>query len=121
MKKERKEPLIFINHILESISLIEDFSKGLTKEKMIDDKLRQNAIIRQIEIVGEAVKNLPKDFVAEHPAVNWKDIAGMRDKIIHQYFDINFDIVWGVLKEDIPTLKGQIKKILEKSPLLSKI
>lgn len=110
----KKDPTIFIKHIMESINLIEDFSKSLGKEKLAGDKLRQSAIIRQIEIIGEAIKNMPKDFIIKYPNIPWKDIVGMRDKIIHQYFDIDLDIVWDVLKQDIPKLKEQIQNILKK-------
>jgi len=106
-----KDIKIFIDHIIECIKLIEDFAKGLTKDKLVKDKLKQSAIIRQIEIIGEAVKNLPKEFIEKHKDIPWKDIIGMRDKVIHQYFDIDIDIVWNVLKEDIPELKRKIKNI----------
>ena len=86
-----KEPLVFIEHILESINRIESFSKGLNREKFSKNELKQSAIIRQLEIIGEAVKNLPTSFVNKYPFIPWKEIAGTRDKVIHEYFGINFD------------------------------
>ena len=109
-----KDPVIYITHIIESINLTENFSKGLTKEKLEKDKLKQSAIIRQIEIIGEAVKNLPKELIEKYKDIPWKDIIGMRDKIIHQYFDIDINIVWDVLQQDLPELKKKIKEILKK-------
>ena len=109
----KKDPLIFITHIIESIDLIGDFAKGLTKEKLADNKLKQSAIIRQIEIIGEAAKNLPTEFIEKYKDIPWKDIIGMRDKIIHQYFDIDINIVWNVLEVNLPDLKKKIKKILK--------
>ncbi len=110
----KKDPLIFINHILESIANIENFSKGITKDELPKSVLKQYAIVRAIEIIGEAVKNIPKDFTSKYSEIPWKKIAGMRDKIIHQYFDIDFNLVWLVLEDDLPDLKKKIKRILEK-------
>lgn len=108
-----KEPKVFINHILENIKDIESFSKGLSKDKFIKNKLRQNAIIRGIEIIGEAVKNLSSDFTAKYPNIEWNKIAGARDKIIHHYFGIDLDLVWESVENKIPKLKKEIIKILE--------
>ena len=109
----KKEPLIFIKHIMESIENIESFSKGLSKNKFEKDRLKQSAIIREIEIIGEAVKNLPIEFTVKYPYVEWSKIAGTRDKIIHHYFGIDLDIIWDIIKHDLPDLKKEIKKILE--------
>ena len=108
MNRDKK---LFIEDILESIKNIESFSKGTTKNKLLKDKLKQIAIIRQIEIIGEAVKNLPIDFITKYPEVPWRYIAGMRDVITHSYFKLDLDKVWGVIKVDLPTLKQQIQKI----------
>jgi len=109
----KKEPLIFVKHILESIGNIESFSQGLSKSKFEKDRLRQSAIIREIEIIGEAVKNLPIDFTVKYPYVEWSKIAGTRDKIIHHYFGIDVDVIWDIVKYDLPDLKKKIKKILD--------
>ena len=109
----KKEPLIFIKHILESIKNIESFSQGLSKNKFEKDRLKQSAIIREIEIIGEAVKNLPIEFTVKYPYVEWSKIAGTRDKIIHHYFGIDSDIIWDIIKHDLPDLKKEIKKIQE--------
>ena len=108
-----KGPKIFIEHILESISLIESFSKGLKKSDFLKNKLKQNAIIRQIEIMGEAVKNIPEPFKVKYPSVEWKKIAGVRDKLIHHYFGVDIDTVWDILEHDLPNLKKDIEKILK--------
>jgi uncharacterized protein with HEPN domain len=108
-----KDPLIFINHIMESIKNIESFSEGLTKEKLIKDKLRQSAIVRQIEIMGEAVKNIPIEFTNKYPEISWSEIIRTRDKIIHHYFGVDLNIIWDIIKKDLPDLKKKLKKILE--------
>ena len=110
----KKEPLVFIEHILESIKNIENFSQRLSKSKFARDRLRQSAIIREIEIIGEAVKNLPFDFTKKYSNIPWKGIAGMRDKITHHYFGLDLDTIWDIIKEDIPRLKKDIQNILDK-------
>ena len=107
----KKEPLIFIQHILENISNIENFSEGLSESKFIGDKLRQNAIVRQIEIMGEAVKNIPDSLKKKHANIPWKEIVGTRDKMIHHYFGVDLEVVWDIVRKDIPKLKVQIKEI----------
>ncbi len=114
----KKDPLVFIEHILIEIKKIEESIKGITKEKFDSDINIQDATVRRIEIIGEAAKNLPKDFKDKYPSIPWKDIIGMRDKIIHHYFGINLDTIWKVVQEDIPKLKEnilKIKKELEKN------
>ncbi len=107
----KKEPKIFIQHVLERIERIERFSVGLSKETFIEDELKNSAIIRQPEIIGEAVKNLPLAFTEKYPLVSWKEIAGTRDKIIHRYFGVDLKVVWRILEKDLPILKEQIQKI----------
>jgi|SRR3989338_334064 len=107
----KRDLILFIQDILESIEKIKSFSKSLTKEKLLSDDLHQSAIVRQIEIIGEAVKNLPDFFREKYKNVPWIEIAGMRDIIIHGYFRIDLDAVWKVIKDDLPNLKQKIIKI----------
>ena len=100
--------------IFKSIENIENFSKGISEKSFMNDELRQSAIVRQIEIIWEAIKNLPEDFRKKYPKIKWKEIAGTRDIIIHAYFGIDFEKVWEVVKKDLPVLKKNIKDILDK-------
>lgn len=109
-----KDPIIFIRHIMDSIKNINEFSRKLSKDKFMKERMRQNAIIRELEIIGEAVKNTPLNFRKKYPSIEWVKIAGLRDKIIHQYFGVDLEIIWRVVKEDIPELEGEIIKILKK-------
>jgi len=110
----RKDPLIFIKHILESIDKIEAFSKNLSKKTLSKNELKQYAIIRAIEVIGESVKNLPDSLKNKYPNVPWKEIAGTRDKMIHHYFGVDLNIVWDIVSKEIPKLKEDIKDILKK-------
>lgn len=107
-----KDPKIFLRHIIESIEWIEAYSKNLTKEDFFKSQQVQDALIRRVEIIGEAVKNLPGDFKEKHPSIPWQEIAGMRDVLIHEYFGVALNQVWVVISEDVPRLKQYISKIL---------
>jgi len=110
----KKEALVFIKHILESINRIESFIKGVSEESFMNNEEKQSAVVRQLEIIGEAVKNIPLSFRKKYHHTPWSKIAGMRDKLMHHYFGVNLKIVWKVVKDDIPGLKENIKEILEK-------
>jgi len=109
----KKNDLVFIEHILDSINAIEDFCKGINREEITSNRLKQSAIVREIEIIGEAVKNISQGLKDKHKEIEWIKIAGTRDKMIHHYFGVNPDIIWGVIKEDLPVLKNQIIRIKE--------
>lgn len=104
----KKDPKILLGHILESIGEIEKYKKHATKEKFSKMTMMQDAIIRRIEIIGEAIKKLPLDFRKKHSKIAWAEIAGMRDILIHDYFGVNINIVWKTIQKDIPALKNQI-------------
>lgn len=107
-----KNPKIFLEHIVESIDLIQGYIADLKFEEFIKLKETQDAIVRRLEIIGEAAKNLPKDFKEKHSEINWKEIVGMRDKIIHEYYDVDLKIVWDTIKGDLPAFMVKIKNLL---------
>jgi len=109
-----KNVTIFLEHMVESINDIESFSRGVSKEELGKNREKLNAIVRSIEIIGEAAKNIPISFKKEHPKVSWKEIVGARDVLIHHYFGIDLNILWEIIKKDIPILKKQIIEIKEK-------
>jgi uncharacterized protein with HEPN domain len=105
----------YLKHILDAISDIKRFMKGLTKEEFFGNKEKQYAVLRALEIIGEATKNLSKEMKAERAEIQWSDIAGMRDKLIHQYFGVNLDLVWETVKKNLPELENQISEMLRKT------
>jgi uncharacterized protein with HEPN domain len=109
----KKDPGIFIGHILDSIEIIEGYSEGMTEVDLMKLVDLQDKIIRRIEIIGEAVKNLPDDLKKAHHEIPWRDIAGMRDIVVHQYFGVDLEFVWHVVTKDIPELKPKLLKIQE--------
>jgi len=109
----KKDPKIFLSHILENIELIEKDMSGVSKNDFINNKLLQDAIIRRVEVIGEAVKNLPDEFKEIHVNVPWKKIAGTRDFIVHEYFSIDLDLVWEITQKELAGLKKNIVNLLE--------
>jgi uncharacterized protein with HEPN domain len=107
-----EKDLVFLKHILESIERIESYAKNISKEKFTKQIQLQDAIIRRLEIMGEAAKNITLDFKNKHPSLPWSEMIRTRDKVIHGYFGIDLDIVWDVTQKDLPLVKEQIKKIL---------
>jgi len=108
----RKDPDVFIRHIVESIERVEAYTKGLSRGAFLASPQAQDAVMRRLEIIGEAVKNLPKDFTEAHVDVPWQDIAGMRDVLIHEYFGVDAELVWHTVEQDLPTLKKKLTELL---------
>jgi uncharacterized protein with HEPN domain len=106
-----KNDLAYIDHIIDCIRKIQEFSKGLTLKEFSKNELVQDAIIRNIEIIGEASKKISSDTKKTYFEIPWKEITGMRDKLIHDYLGVDTKVVWKTIKEDIPTLKRLLKKI----------
>ena len=109
MKKDE----VYLRHILDAIVDMERFMEGISKTSFVKNREKQYAVIRAFEIIGEATKNLSKDLRKRNAQVPWKTIAGMRDKLIHEYFGVNIDLVWTAVQEKIPQLKKEIKSILK--------
>lgn len=107
MKSDR----IYLEHILEAIGKIENFTHETSRIDFDRNVMIQDAVIRNIEIIGEATKRITKQFTQSHPEIPWQDMAGMRDKLIHDYLDVDIDVVWKTIEVDLPLLKGMISKL----------
>ena len=100
-----KEDKIYLQHVLDSIKNIENFIEDMEEKEFIKNILVQSAVIRQLEIIGEAVKKLSTDLKIRYKNIPWKDIAGLRNKLIHDYFGVDINLVWTICTKDIPELK----------------
>lgn len=107
-----KNYLEYLKHIRDECEYLVDASEGLFYGKFIDDKTLKRAFVRSLEIIGEATKQIPADFKQNYPQVNWKEMAGMRDVLIHSYFGINYNIVWDVVVHYIPPLLENMNEII---------
>ena len=108
MKRDLK---LFLEDIVEQIELIENSVRS--KNRLLKNKDIKDATVRRLEIIGEAAKNIPNSFREKYPKIEWRDIAGTRDRISHAYFDVDLNIVWDIIENNLPKLKKQIKEILE--------
>ena len=102
----------YVQDILESIYDIEKFTEEMDFESFTKDKKTIYAVVRAIEIIGEAAKNIPKSIRGKYSKIPWKKLAGIRDKLIHEYFGVDLEILWEVVKKDIPMLKPLIQNVL---------
>ncbi len=98
--------------ILEAIGKIERYTENMNFEDFSNNELIQDGVIRNLEIIGEAVKNLPDDIKKDYPEVEWRKIAGLRDILIHAYFGVDLEIIWDIVKNKVPELKEMVRKIL---------
>ena len=106
-----KSDLAYVDHILDCIRKIGEFSNGLSLKEFKTNELVQDAIIRNIEVIGEASKKISQDTKLTYYKIPWKEISGMRDKLIHDYLGVDVEVVWKTIKEDIPTLEKLISEI----------
>lgn len=110
----KRDDSFYLRHILDAIARIETYLRNIREDDFYKNSLVQDGVIRQIEIIGEATKSLSGSFRETHSNIPWQDIAGMRDKLIHQYFGVDLETVWLSAKEDIPELKNEVTIIIER-------
>lgn len=109
----KKDETVYLHHILDAIDLIEEYTDGMSENEFLSNSMAHDAVVRQIEIVGEAARNISDEFRLLHSRVPWGKMVGIRKKIIHEYFNVNLSVVWDTVQEDLPALKKIIMSILE--------
>ncbi len=108
-----KNPIIYLNHILNCTNKIIEYTKDLNEKSFLENSLIQDAVIRNLEIIGEATKKINDDFKNKYPEFEWKKMAGMRDKLIHDYIGVDIWAVWRVVEKYIPTYNSLLQEIIE--------
>lgn len=103
---------VYLEDILEAISKISRYTVGQSQEAFSGDERTLDAVVRNLEIIGEAIKKAPGEIRSKHPEVEWKRIAGLRDILIHEYFGIDVDTIWDIVQNKLPVLEKQINQIL---------
>ena len=103
----------YLEDILEAAGAAREFVAGMGKDELAKDRRTRDAVVRNLEIIGEAAKKLPAQTRRDHPEVEWKKIAGLRDILVHDYFGIDMDIVWDIVQNKLPVLVEQVQRILD--------
>ncbi len=104
--------LLYIKDIFQNMQDAEGFTCGMSYEQFLEDKRTFNAVVRSLEVIGEAAKNVPDEIRAKYPMIPWKEMAGMRDKVIHFYFGVDREAVWLAINDRIPAVKPLIEQVL---------
>ena len=110
----KKDWKLFAMDVLEAIEKIEKYVAGLSYKDFMEDSKTKDAVVRNLEIIGEAANQIPKDIQQKYKEVPWSQIIGMRNRLIHGYFVVDYDIVWNIVKNELLDLKVKIKEIMEK-------
>ncbi len=103
---------VYLQDILDAIDKVNGYRSGMTRDEFEADSKTVDAVLRNLEIIGEAVKGVPKSFREAHPGIEWRRIAGLRDVLIHHYYGVNMNIIWDILTNELPRLEKGVRNIL---------
>jgi uncharacterized protein with HEPN domain len=112
MSKKRRDFLLFLEDIMVCIEKLEKYTQGLTFDQFSKNEMAVDAVIRNFEVIGEAVKKIPKELKQKYPDVEWNEATGFRDVLIHDYFGIDLEAVWDTLKKNVPVFKEKLTRVL---------
>lgn len=104
---------VYLEDILQAIDKIQKFTKDMPSHVFLNDEKTHDAVIRNLEVIGEAIKKVPDGIRVKHPQIDWKKIGALRDILIHEYFGIDVEIVWDIVQNKLPVLKSQIQQLLQ--------
>ena len=108
----KKDDTVYLRHILDAIQRIQEYLAGISCDQFLQDHLRQDGVVRQLEIIGEAASNVSDSLQSAHPELPWDKMTGIRNRLIHAYFEVDFFIVWDTVRSDLPPLKQQVEQLL---------
>ncbi len=109
----RRDPVVYVRHMLDHAKEAVEMTRGRTRADLDENRMLNLAVVRLVEIVGESCNRIPKEFRNEHPGIPWREVSGVRVKLAHAYDSIDFDILWDIVQNDLPTLIEQLKILIE--------
>lgn len=111
-----KDPQILLQHILESVDILQAYLAQVDKEEFLSSTEKQDSAERRLQIIGEAIVQLPQEFKDKYPDIAWSKVAGLRNRLVHEYFDIDHGLIWNILDGALPAFEKQIRKLADTMP-----
>jgi len=113
---EKRSSTLLLYDISQSVEKIEEFTRGISFDQLMADERTKDAILRNLQVIGESSKNLPESLIANHPEVDWSGLTGVRDIVTHRYFRVDWHLLWTSIQKELPVLKKQIRNLMKEEP-----